>query len=174
MYPTFTPPSITSTIKSKVQFSADGTQMFLHKKRDVYRQIPDHPDYYISRNGQVRNLHGKTLRNTATSNGSQLKLWVGDRAVGFYRHELTFSAWPELAPRQKSKYVWIVDGETYRVIREFPEYVINVYGDVLRIKNWQLSTPVRKQIHMSRDGKQHNRSCRKLVLATWGCDIQSR
>lgn len=136
-------------------------------KNVIFRRIPSLKFFYISKKGVVRNVHGRIIRSSATSNDSQVRLQVGSGVKNYYRNLLVWEAWPELAPKPSGDGVrWL--GRVYFPMESWPGYVISRDGLVIREKNWTLLSENKGRVYMSKDGKQHSRAVSRLLFETFG------
>ena len=145
----------------------DNDSMFLGDTNVEFRRIPHHPNYFISKNGDIRNVDGRLIRRQLTSSNSQVTLRVGARDMKIYRFKLIHAVWPEIAPKySKIGFHW--EGKEWRYLQNWPGYAISSNGTVIRLKNWTIGKTISGQIYMSKGGKQYSRSVRNLVLEEFG------
>lgn len=131
-----------------------------------FRRIPSFRDYYISKDGVVKNIDGQTLRRKVTSSDSQISLRVGVKNKNFYKFPLIHEAWPELAPNYHEGY-FTFENDAWKIIPEFPEYAISFSGKVLRLKNFTYLTEKQGRVYMSKDKRQISRAVRRLCFETF-------
>lgn len=157
--------------RDRIIWHSSGDKFFVGPNKIEFRRIPQHPGYFISNKGVVRNTQSKVLRKQVTSSNSQVNIKVGEMRKQVYKHELIQMAWPELAPYYFHNF-FLYEGEAWKVVTEFENYAVSTSGRVLNLVTF-IDMKVNKHhvVHLSRDGKQYGRSSKKLVFMMFNHDV---
>lgn len=148
-----------------VKFALDGSKLWVGNV--VYNQIPGHEEYYISKGMIVKNHLGRTLRNSPTSNDSQIRINIDGVPTKIYRHILLWKAWSELAPLQSRGGDIMWGRARWRFIEGYEDlYIISDMGVVRNYKSWAIMTPSPgkgPRVSLFKDGKQRAYTVSKLL-----------
>lgn len=139
---------------------------------EVYRTLPEFPDYEITSEGDVRNRWTKRKinetqnKNTGAWSYSLRRKDKTSTQRNFWG--LVYSAWPELAPKKTAKVFVItpVNKGQYRVIPDFPKYEIHPSGRVRYTKTRKArasQTDHVKYVILFNDEGQHRRTINSLL-----------
>jgi len=152
-------------------------------EKEIWKIIEDFPNYEVSNMGRVKSLRkwrgisNRILKPYKMDNGyHQIKICKNGRKYSKYIHILIFENFEAESIKKIDNEIKIrnLDGECWKIVRDFPNYMISNMGRIKRIK-YGRGTTIGKiltpcisneylNIRISKNGKQYTKKIHRLVL----------